>query len=139
MTPSDQVLGNLKEQSFEQIWNSTKLKKMRTNMREGRACKECSRCYEMEKSGMPTTRTWANNWFSNHFDKVESTKVDGTVDKVNIPYIDFRFSNICNFKCRTGMTIKRNYMVQVLLKEKLLDLIKMKKCFGKRLSRIWMD
>tara|TARA_B100001057_G_scaffold96324_3_gene92920 strand:+ start:3077 stop:4453 length:1377 start_codon:yes stop_codon:yes gene_type:complete len=101
MAPSDQVLGDLKEQSFEQIWNSTKLKKMRTNMREGRACKECSRCYEMEKSGMPTTRTWANNWFSNHFDKVESTKVDGTVDKVNIPYIDFRFSNICNFKCRS--------------------------------------
>jgi len=101
MAPMNEILGNLKDQSFEQIWNSEKLRKMRLSMLEDKPTKECTRCYSMENSGLNTTRTWANEAFENHFDKVGTTLEDGTVEKINLPYIDFRFSNLCNFKCRT--------------------------------------
>ena len=101
MAPMNEILGNLKDQSFEEIWNSEKLKKMRVAMINDKPTKECTRCYSMENSGLNTTRTWANEAFENHFDKIGTTQEDGTVDKINLPYIDFRFSNICNFKCRT--------------------------------------
>ena len=101
MAPMGEILGNLKDQSFEQIWNSEKLKKMRVAMINDKPTKECTRCYSMEASGLNTTRTWANEAFENHFDKIGTTQEDGTVEKINLPYIDFRFSNLCNFKCRT--------------------------------------
>jgi len=101
MAPMNEILGNLKDQSFEDIWNSEKLKKMRVAMINDKPTKECTRCYSMENSGLNTTRTWANEAFENHFDKVGTTLEDGTVEKINLPYIDFRFSNLCNFKCRT--------------------------------------
>ena len=101
MAPMDEILGNLKDQSFEEIWNSEKLRKMRVSMLNDKSTKECTRCYSMENSGLNTTRTWANETFENHFDKIATTQEDGTVEKINLPYIDFRFSNLCNFKCRT--------------------------------------
>ena len=101
MAPMGEILGNLKDESFEQIWNSEKLKKMRVAMINDKPTKECTRCYSMEASGLNTTRTWANEAFENHFDKIGTTQEDGTVEKINLPYIDFRFSNLCNFKCRT--------------------------------------
>tara|TARA_Y100000591_G_scaffold251931_1_gene223430 strand:+ start:58 stop:1188 length:1131 start_codon:yes stop_codon:yes gene_type:complete len=101
MAPMNEILGNLKDQTFEDIWNSDKLKKMRVAMINDKPTKECTRCYSMENSGLNTTRTWANEAFENHFDKVGTTQEDGTVEKINLPYIDFRFSNLCNFKCRT--------------------------------------
>jgi organic radical activating enzyme len=101
MTNSDDAMGNLKDITFEEAWNCEQQRQLRKNMLEGKASKICSRCYEQERHGVKNTRNWANRWLNHHWEVVESTKDNGTVDKVNLPYIDFRFSNICNFKCRT--------------------------------------
>jgi hypothetical protein len=63
--------------------------------------KECSRCYEMEKSNIFTLRQMVNKHYIEHWDRVESTKDDGKVEELNMGYMDIRVSNICNFKCRT--------------------------------------
>ena len=94
-------MGNLKEVSLEQAWNSEQQKKLRKDLLAGKTNKICTRCMEMERNNISTTRQWSNKHLNNHWDVVEATKEDGSVDKVNLPYIDFRFSNICNFKCRT--------------------------------------
>jgi len=101
MTDSDDAMGNLKDMTFEEAWNCEQQRQLRKNMLEGKASKLCSRCYEQERHGVKNTRNWANRKLNHHWDVVESTKEDGTVDKVNLPYIDFRFSNLCNFRCRT--------------------------------------
>ena len=101
MSDSDDAMGNLKDISLEEAWNSTQQKKLRKDLLNGKASKICTRCYEQERHDINTTRTWSNDKLLHHWDVVESTKEDGTVDKVNLPYIDFRFSNLCNFKCRT--------------------------------------
>jgi len=101
MSPSDKPMGNLKEITLEQAWNSEQQKQLRKDLLSGKQNSICDRCHEMERNNISTTRQWANKHLAKHMDVVESTKEDGTVDKVNLPYIDFRFSNICNFKCRT--------------------------------------
>ena len=101
MSDMNDSMGNLKDITLEQAWNSTQQKQLRKDMLDGKASKICKRCYEQERHGINTTRTWANEKLNHHWDTVESTKQDGAVDKVNLPYIDFRFSNLCNFKCRT--------------------------------------
>jgi hypothetical protein len=101
MSDMNDSMGNLKDMSLEQAWNSKQQKQLRKDLLDGKASKICKRCYEQERHDINTTRTWANEKLNHHWDTVESTKQDGTVDKVNLPYIDFRFSNLCNFKCRT--------------------------------------
>ena len=101
MSDMNDAMGNLKDMTLEQAWNSTQQKQLRKDLLDGKTSKICKRCYEQERHDINTTRTWANDKLNHHWDTVESTKQDGTVDKVNLPYIDFRFSNLCNFKCRT--------------------------------------
>jgi organic radical activating enzyme len=45
-------------------------------------------------------RQTLNNRYKHHLPETEKTKDDGTYEKLNLVYWDFRFSNICNFKCR---------------------------------------
>ena len=43
----------------------------------------------------------ANKSWKKHENLIETTEDDGTVEEMKLPYWDFRFSNICNFKCRS--------------------------------------
>ena len=41
-----------------------------------------------------------NEKFSHHIDRVKYTKDDGELEIFDPPYLDVRFSNVCNFSCR---------------------------------------
>jgi radical SAM protein with 4Fe4S-binding SPASM domain len=100
----DVVLGNINNDSLEDIWNSKKIKDIRLKMLEGRKTKECLRCYSQEKinKNFNSRRKHFNEqYFMKYKNIVESTKIDGTVENLNIVYLDFRFNNKCNFSCRT--------------------------------------
>ena len=101
MSDSDIVYGNLNDNSLEEIWNNEKYKKLRKNMLNEKESLECTRCYEMEKSNIWTLRKNTNKYYISHWDRVETTQDDGTVEEVNMGYMDIRVSNICNFRCRT--------------------------------------
>ena len=105
MTPSDQPIGDLRSDSefdtLDKIWNSPKYKDMRLKMLKGENIESCNRCYEIESTGHRTLRSDLNENFEHHFDLVNTTQEDGTVEKLNLVYFDFRFSNICNFRCRS--------------------------------------
>jgi len=100
-SPWENNIGDLRENSLEEVWNSERMKQIRLNMLSGKKCKECVRCYEKENYGHDSLRTRSNrDWLAKHWDKVENTNPDGSLDDLHIVYLDFRFSNVCNLRCR---------------------------------------
>lgn len=100
---SNKPFGNLKENSIEEVWNSEQYKQLRLAMLEGKKLDTCRRCYELEDSTyIWTLRKNHNQWFGEkHFDLVEKTAADGSISEMRMAYLDIRFSNICNMKCRS--------------------------------------
>jgi sulfatase maturation enzyme AslB (radical SAM superfamily) len=94
-------IGNFKQDSMATVWNQDAYKTMRKNMLEERPCKECSKCYEQERSGFVSMRNSTNKNFGQHIDIVDQTLPDGEFDDFKLRYYDIRFSNLCNFTCRT--------------------------------------
>ena len=97
----DMPIGNLKEQTMREVWNSKGMREMRTNMLNGKPSKECGRCYEQEKAGFVSMRHSSSQNFGQHIALVDATQTDGTVEDFKIRYYDIRFSNVCNFRCRS--------------------------------------
>ncbi len=94
--------GDLNTQSIEEIWNSDYMKTIRVQMLNGEEPKMCSRCFEGERSSGQSTRLNNNLYFSQKLEEIPIiTREDGHVDNVDLKYWDFRFSNLCNYKCRT--------------------------------------
>lgn len=103
LNTKDTILGNVNENSLQKIWNSDATKKIRTKMLKGEKIKECSSCYDREKvSRYSSLRNAFNDkYFNKYKNIVKSTELDGTVEDFNVVYFDFRFSNKCNFSCRS--------------------------------------
>jgi radical SAM protein with 4Fe4S-binding SPASM domain len=94
-------IGNFKQDSMESVWNQSAYKNMRQNMLEEKPCKECTKCYEQERSGFISMRNSTNKHFGHHINIVDQTQDDGTFPDFKLRYYDIRFSNLCNFTCRT--------------------------------------
>lgn len=101
MADPDLPIGNTQNQSLQDIWNGPEMRELRMNMLQDKKSDICRRCYELEDSGVWTLRKSANENFKNHKVKVEETSDDGSAGNVNLAYMDIRFSNLCNLKCRS--------------------------------------
>ena len=100
-SPWESHIGDLRENSLQEVWNSEDMKQVRLNMLNGKKCKQCVRCYEKEKYGHDSLRVRSNrDWLEKHWGKVAKTNADGSLDDLHIVYLDFRFSNVCNLRCR---------------------------------------
>lgn len=94
-------LGDLRvNPKLEDAWNSDNAKQLRLNMLNGKKSSICSHCYDYEKNGKQSERMTYNRDYVHEFHRVKKTGADGTYADVNIPLIDIRFSNKCNYKCR---------------------------------------
>ena len=61
----------------------------------------CAHCHDLEKAGFPSMREKLNKRFQNYIPQfVADTTEDGSYVDVKLRYIDIRFSNLCNLKCR---------------------------------------
>jgi MoaA/NifB/PqqE/SkfB family radical SAM enzyme len=87
--------------TLKDLWNSEQMKTNRLLMLEDKPVPECTRCYEIEENGGRSLRVDHNMTFEHHMDILEETNPDGSLDRLNMPYVDFRFSNFCNLRCRT--------------------------------------
>jgi len=96
-------IGNLNESSPEEIWNNPQYKQIRKNMIDGVAMPEfCSPCYKREEGGInQTERQRFNKEYANSIPLVSTTHNDGHLDTLKLKYLDIRFNNLCNLKCRT--------------------------------------
>lgn len=101
-SPYTDPLGNTRDTELKDFFNCDRMKELRLNMLNDKQTDICRFCYEHEKAGPHSFRKYANEHFFKHFDDiVTTTKEDGTVDEFKMRYFDIRFSNLCNFKCRT--------------------------------------
>lgn len=94
-------VGNTQTQSLQEIWNGPEMRQLRLNMLQDKPSPECRRCYELEDNGMSTLRTGSLENYKHHQSKVKETSDDGSAGEVNMAYLDIRFSNLCNLKCRS--------------------------------------
>jgi len=101
MSDPDLPIGDTQTQSLQEIWNGEQLRTIRQNMLANKPSPECRRCYELEENNMWTLRNSSNANFKHHYDKVIATDKDGYAGEVNMAYMDIRFSNLCNLKCRS--------------------------------------
>ena len=70
-------------------------------MLAGKKCSQCTACYRDEDSGNSSFRKHSNEQFEKYIDNaIATTNIDGTIDDFKLRYLDVRWSNICNFKCR---------------------------------------
>lgn len=114
-----QPVGNTKDNTLKEIFNCDKMKDLRLDMLNEKKNSICDFCYKHEDSGPHSFRNYSKEQFAHRFDEiVPTTQADGTVDEFKMRYFDIRFSNICNFKCRTcgsefsskwGEEMRKNY------------------------------
>lgn len=95
-------LGTCKEKSLKEIWNSKEIKKIREELLKGKKSKNCESCVNSEYYTNDSMRIGLNNRFEDEVDLLKSqTQPDGSLETFKLQYIDIRFNNLCNFKCRT--------------------------------------
>jgi len=93
-------LGNIQSQTINEVWNGEKYRTIRKKMLAGERCDECSACYKIEESGATSPRQFFTDKFKKYIPLTETTNSDGSAE-MNLKYFDIRWSNICNFKCRS--------------------------------------
>ncbi len=101
VTPMNYKAGNLNDNTLEEVYNSDLMKDIRVKMINEERHDACSRCWLQEDQGGMSMRHRANKSWTEYEHMIDDTKEDGTVEEMKLPYWDFRFSNICNFKCRS--------------------------------------
>lgn len=94
-------IGNCRNNSLEEIWNSNKQKQLRQDMLNEKLNTTCGRCYEQEDNGFFSGRRSANKHHGHNIGKIAQTQLDGTLNNFEMTYWDIRFSNLCNLKCRS--------------------------------------
>jgi len=103
VSDSEMPVSELKDdESILEMMNSEEYKKMRSAMLNDERYEACARCYELEENGTWTLRQSQNMVRGiDNIDLIEATNIDGSIDEFKLKYMDIRFSNICNFKCRS--------------------------------------
>jgi len=94
--------GDLNTHSIEEIWNSDNMKNLRKQMINGERPNICDTCFNKEDVTGVSGRYYHNRDFPGVLEKIPNiTLEDGTCTEMDLKYWDFRFSNLCNFKCRS--------------------------------------
>ncbi|HEV7667738.1 MAG TPA: twitch domain-containing radical SAM protein [Thermoanaerobaculia bacterium] len=99
---------SLRDHSVEEVWNSEPMRQLRRDMLAGAHNRVCEVCYEREDRGEVSPRLLpvdeeASREAGQLIKKPEYDfglpEPDGTLS-VDIQFLDIRFSNLCNQKCR---------------------------------------
>jgi hypothetical protein len=101
---SNMPVAHLKnDESIIQMMNTEDYKKIRNSMLNDEPVEACKRCYDLELMGTWTMRQSHNKRRGlEYVDMIsKNTEDDGTLSEFKMKYMDLRFSNICNMKCRS--------------------------------------
>lgn len=86
--------------TLDQHWNSEHMRSVRRRMMAGETLPECAVCND-KLLNTDVYRSYFNKLFAHKYDEA-MTKTDATGHTSMKPVSwDYRFSNLCNFKCRT--------------------------------------
>ena len=96
ITEGNDVMGNINDTPIEEIWHSPKYEQLRKEFLDGKQPRMCKRCFDKEKTGAISHRQYTHEKFPNELNKELTTKPE-----LKLKHWDFRFSNLCNLKCRS--------------------------------------
>ena len=86
--------------SLEEHWNSEHMKSVRRRMMAGETLPECDVC-NSKLLNTDVYRSYFNRLFAHKYEHaMAATQADGSTTVKPVSW-DYRFSNLCNFKCRT--------------------------------------
>ena len=86
--------------TLEQHWNSEHMRSVRRRMMAGETLPECEVCND-QLLNTNVYRTYFDHLFQHKLSEIfASTAEDGSTTMAPVSW-DYRFSNLCNFKCRT--------------------------------------
>ena len=92
--------GQYRPITLEQHWNSDHMRSVRRRMMAGETLPECEVCND-KLLNTDVYRTYFDHLFGHKLEEVlNNTMPDGTTTMVPVSW-DYRFSNLCNFRCRT--------------------------------------
>jgi organic radical activating enzyme len=95
-------VGNARTQNLMEIVNSDKMSDLRRDMLTNVKNPDCKKCHTHESQKVISSRMMINREFGEFYDDaMNNTNEDCTLKEFKMRYYDVRFSNICNFKCRT--------------------------------------
>lgn len=92
---------NINRSGLKGAWNSKAMRELRLRMLKNEPSAGCAKCINYDKQNIISYRHKFNTEYDHHYQLVESTHDDGTVEQINLAYFDIRFSNLCNMKCRS--------------------------------------
>lgn len=95
-------IGNYGETTLEEAWNSDKMKQLRLDMIANVKNELCSSCYKKEDMGFKSMRQTTAIRMTEPIEELKTiTNDNGSLNDFKLTYLDIRFDNLCNFKCRT--------------------------------------
>ena len=86
--------------TLEQHWNSKHMRSVRLRMLAGETLSECEVCND-KLLNTDVYRSYFNRLFGHKYSDIASTTDDTGHTTMKPVSWDYRFSNLCNFKCRT--------------------------------------
>lgn len=93
--------GDINTSSIEEIWQSAPIRNFRLKLLRNEAEPRCRVCYAREAAGATSMRQEVNAAYAHRQNWVDQTDAEGFAPDSSPLYWDIRFSNLCNFRCRT--------------------------------------
>jgi len=91
------AFGEINFESMAEIWKGKKMDIFRKSLLKGKKDVRCLKCYEKENDGWVSLRNITNKKYSKEVLKVANNQKNEFDQPI---YLDIRFSNKCNLKCR---------------------------------------
>lgn len=94
-------IGDVTKNTLDEIANGEEIKLLRKNMMNGVKIEQCLECNKTSKDEN-NLRNEFNNFYKDIIpDLIKNTDVDGTYENWKLKFVNVRYSNLCNFACRT--------------------------------------
>ena len=90
------TIGNIKDTTFEEAWNSKAQQKLRKQLLNGERPDNCFQCWKLEDQGSVSMRQSMNE-----HRKHMIPDVCEPIMPYKVPVLELKLSNLCNFRCRT--------------------------------------
>ena len=96
---TDNNARDYKPQTLKEHWNSDHMKSVRLRMLAGEELSECEVC-DHKLLNTDVYRSYWNKLFENKIDEAFATTDNKGATTMETVSFDYRFNNLCNFKCR---------------------------------------
>jgi len=94
-------IGNINQEDFDDIWQGNNMRTLRKSLVNDKKVPHCSTCYKKEdQSGFSLRHDAITKFHEASKPMVLSTDDQGNATEAKPIYLDIRFSNICNMRCK---------------------------------------